>query len=229
MKSGIRWIALALTLVVVAGAVSWRRGQQSLAEARAEKDRLVRQAAEPGAGAVRERGLPGDATAVLSSDERLELMRLRRDVTELKVRRRELAGLTAEADALRSKLASLTHRTARQLPPGYVRMADARHRGTATPEAAVETFFWAMANRDPAAFLSVMPVEDLEGLRRKIDSGGADEVFPQKTTVPGFRVADREQLSPDEVRLHLELVPGSTVPMRLRRDPSDGAWRTVDD
>lgn len=93
-------------------------------------------------------------------------------------------------------------------------MTEARHRGSATPEAAVETFFWAMAHRDPQAFMSVAPPEDVEGIRRKIESGTADEMFGQHHLCSGiWRLAGREELGPGTTCGSMSSGAGDTMPM----------------
>jgi hypothetical protein len=212
-----------LLVAVVLGGVAVGVRQRSVAEARAEVAQ-VRQARADAGHALAAVSRPiREGAGSLTAEERLELMRLRSEVTDLKERQRALSPLTNRTTGLQQKLAALTNAAAGRMPQGYIRRADARNRGAATPEAAFETFLWAVEHRDVEVMLSLVPVQGAESMRQQLAKGGADKLFEDMPPFPGYRVAGREESGPDQVTLWLEMAPGQEVPMHMGRE--QGTWR----
>lgn len=165
----------------------------------------------------------------LTPDEKLELMQLRDRVSSLRERQRSGPGVSNENAQLRTQLASFGSAAQGTLPPGYLRRVDARNVGAATPEAAMESFLWAIRHRDVDAVLGAIVFREVQlgnFLRQQLESG-ADNDFTRtiEGALPGFRVAGKQELEPDRVRLDLDLGPGvkRTEEVHFRR--VDGDWR----
>lgn len=212
-----------LLAAAVLGGVAFGIRQRSVAEARAEavQVRLARAAAGADEVTVSQpvRGGAGSLTA----EERLELMRLRSEVTDLRERQRALGALTNRTAGLQQKLAALTNAAAGRMPKGYIRRADARNRGAATPEAAFETFLWAIEHRDADAVLALVPAEGAESMRQHLAKGGRDKFFDDMPPFPGYRVVASEESRPGHVTLRVETAPGQELPIQLGRE--QGTWR----
>ncbi len=166
----------------------------------------------------------------MSSEERLELLRLRNEVRQLRAESPQLEKLGEENQRLADELTSgkITPRRLVNLE-GTVAREDWRHAGFATPEAAIQTFFWAMASRNiEAVFQSVGPdtsagfrsamLEDPDEFR---ESFLKDNPFARAS---GFRIVTRTNVNDDKLRLEVQLAAdGMTVLFPLRRVGNE--WR----
>jgi hypothetical protein len=169
-------------------------------------------------------GSPSDAPPpgrVPSEAEHLELLRLRGQIKPLAERVAGVAGLSNQNVRLQARLAAA--KATPEFPPqGYIRRADAQNRGTATPESVIETFIWAVGNRDTNALLACLAEPMRESMAHQLTEQRADEFFKSQIRIPGFRIVDRKDDGPDEVTLTVELGPGLSNPVKFRRQ--DGAW-----
>lgn len=219
-------LGLALTVIAVGGFVLARSQQRELAgfrsgrisepaEHRVAPD-STDASAPMAAGGAESGAAPPEAAA------RVELMALRAKVTELQQRQRELAGVSNENLRLRSSLAGVSNLVARGLPAGFTRLDDARNRGQATPEAALETFLWSTKSRDSNVFLALMPPPAREFMARQIGEQGADAFFREQGKAPGFRIVGRAENGTDDVELKVEVAPGVIAPMKFHRNT--GSW-----
>lgn len=159
----------------------------------------------------------------LTPSERVELMELRSRVTDLRARQRSLAGATNEIAALLTRLNQMSNFAQGRMPEGYLRRASARNLGQATPEAAVETFFWALEHRDAPTLLTLVSADERTGMERMLADRGSDAFFREMPSLAGYRVAVRRESGPDEVRLELQIGPQKPWVLILRRE--GGAWR----
>jgi hypothetical protein len=175
----------------------------------------------PAAAATPDPAAPGPAGGALSDAEHLELLRLRGQIKPLAERVAGIAVLSNQNVRLQGKLAA-AKATPAVPPPGYIRRADTRNRGHATPEAAIETFFWAAQNHDTNALLASIAAPMRESMARQLAEQGTEEFFKTQMRIPGFRVADRKDNGPDEVILTIEFGPGLNGPMTFRRE--NGVW-----
>ena len=219
---------LALTLLFAASAVAlgvlWSRQRQQLRSLRAELESVrwapAAEAQSPDAAEA------VSGTVPLSPDERVERMRLRSGVTDLRQRQRLSGEITNRHTELLARLAAVSNRATARLPQDYKRSSEVVNRGHATPEAAVETLVWAIAHRDPVVFVASFPDAEASSLGKQLKEMGVPAFFQEVPKIPGFRVVRREESGPDEVTLHLELAPGTTLPVRLHREAA--GWRVVD-
>jgi hypothetical protein len=158
-----------------------------------------------------------------------ELLRLRSEVTRLTERRRELAGERAENERLRAQFATRGTNAAAgiRLPPGYIRRSEARNLGYSTPENTLQTFLWAMHNRDLTNFLQTLAPDVSARFRAQAGESRQpiDEFFNQTAGFVGVRILGRTQQSSDgSMALQVEVVPGVSSPPMIFRQ-FDGQWK----
>lgn len=156
---------------------------------------------------------------------RVELMRLRSQVTELRERLRERDKVSNELRKLEAQVDAAGRYANGRFPAGFRRRQDARAVGAATPEAALETFLWAMEHRDTNAFLESIDPRLRNQFAEQLATGGGDQFFAEGRVLPGFLIVGRTNVEPDMVELRVEAGVGGSLPLKLRR--VDGAWRLV--
>ncbi|MBM3881243.1 MAG: hypothetical protein FJ387_16220 [Verrucomicrobia bacterium] len=196
--------ALGLLCVVGLTLVAWQR--RELAELR-----------QPSARPAPPRSTPASpepetsTSSALSEAEKLELARLRGEVTRLRKQQRELGSVRAQHDRLRAQAGA----TAAQPPPagivlpaGYLRRSEAKMAGFATPDAALETFLWAIEQRDTNVLFQVVTLEGVKRLRESFAREGTEEFFQRLGVVPGVLVTNRVTHTDGSVELGVQFVPG---------------------
>ena len=154
-----------------------------------------------------------------------ELLQLRDQVTRLTARKRELAGVADENERLRAQLAARATNAA-QLPPDYLRRAQARMAGYNTPEATMETFLWAIQNRDFPNVLRSLTPESAQQLQTQIQQGGRlVEDFFHDSMLPGLRIVQQQKQEDGSIRLKVEIIPGSPVNDTIHLRQIAGQWK----
>ncbi|MCC7375526.1 MAG: hypothetical protein IT581_12795 [Verrucomicrobiales bacterium] len=160
-----------------------------------------------------------------TSVERVELMRLRSRVTELRERLRERDKLSNQLGQARAQLESVERYTNGKVPAGFRRRQDARMVGGATPEGAVETFFWAIEHQDTNALLQAVDPKSREQIQSQMGNRGSAEFFQEGKALSGFLIVGRTNLAPDLMELQIEVGAGMPTPMPMKLHWIDGAWR----
>lgn len=219
-------LALSGTVVLI-----WQRHSLAAARLRNQEDRplqtpssAVTQAAdEPELAAWRE--------------QTKDLPRLRNEVTQLRTRKAEVDAARQEHEQLLQASRDVL-RVPREAPPGFIAKEQLRNAGFATPEAAVETFFWAMResrldlmvqclspeHRDRKGFES-LPEETREKQIKSFQAEGMGD--RRSNNFSDFTVTDRQQLSEDTVVLSLRSSVGlRAAQYRLKRTGTE--WK-IDD
>jgi len=161
-----------------------------------------------------------------AADASSELLQLRSEVTRLKARQRELAGVPAEAERLRAQLASSGTNAAVPLPPGFIRKAEARMAGYSTPENTVESFLCALQNHDFTNLLKVLAPASAQDLQEQMQRDGQkpEEFFKHADALPGLAIRSQQALPDGSVELQVEFGPG-TPPQRIVVLPVNGEWK----
>ncbi len=182
--------------------------------------------APPAAAETSVAGATGMHAALVATPE---LLRLRSEVTRLTERRRELAGVRAENEQLRARLADrgTNGPGGYQLPPGYMRRTQARMVGYNTPEDTLQTFLWALQNHNLTNLLQAFAPEQAQQLRERATASpeAAQAFFKDTALFPGARVVKRqEDASTGSVALDIEIIPGEHGP-RITFRQIDGQWK----
>lgn len=205
--------------------------RSQLASLRAEQRQLLDQmaaraddSASPGTteATASNSGIPSPALVATP-----ELLRLRNEVTRLSERRRELAGVRAENERLRAQLASrgTNGLGGFQLPPGYVRLSEARMVGYNTPDDTLQSLLWATQHHDLTNVLQAFTPEMAEQFRAQAGkSSQSIEDFFSTYQAPGMAILSRKPESDGSVELEVETVPGAPSG-RISLRPVAGQWK----
>jgi hypothetical protein len=205
----------------------WSQGSQ-LAGLRAEQQQLLAARADntvsPGTAEVADASSGASPPALVATPE---LLRLRNDVTQLTERRRELAGARAENERLRAQLASRDTNGPGgfHLPPGYVRLSEARMVGYNTPDDTLQSLLWATQKHDLTNVLQAFMPEMAEQFRAQAGkSPQSIEDFFSTYQAPGIAILSRRPQPDGSVELEVETVPGAP-PDRISLRPVGGQWK----
>lgn len=224
MKNPGRWFWL-LAAVALVGAVLVVLQGRELRSLAAERDAIQALSARASEASRPDDSAPAkQAGRPLTSGERLELMNLRRQVTELAEVKRRAPRVADENAALRAQSASISNRVAAPFAPGWVRRSDARRVGFATPEAAFESFIWALQHRDTNTLFQALEPEMHETLRRNWNSAGAGGIWNMASRIPGFVIRNTSIATDGTAKLEVEVAPGVTLPEVTARQVNN-SWR----
>ena len=218
---------------MLAVAFLWER--TSIARLRVENESLRVEKLEADHLAEENRDLPKLRAAVAgASAERgpsTELLRLRNEVRRLRGQQPEIARLRAENERIRSELNSGKFNPRRLADlEGFIPRENWASAGFATPEAAAQSFFAAIASGDLEQLLRCASPEAAKDLRQQIQEDPEQfqreqrEELGRFAKVSGFRVAERRQLADDRIVLSLQFsAEGEAMPLPLRRVGSE--WK----
>ncbi len=183
--------------------------------------------------------VPGAASPTPAHAVSAELLKLRNAVSQLTRRRDELASIGRENERLKGQLASRA--TNGPSSSTYLRKADAKFSGYDTPEHTLQTFLWALQNKDFETWLNTLAPNVREPLQKAQQQGqfSADDFFRGTDDIPGFVIVSLESMdSPlaepandaagerEQVKAQVQIGPG--VPpwdIPLRR--INGQWQIV--
>lgn len=221
-----------LVLAVLGAIFAWERAaivmlhtqNESLRADKLEADRL----------ADENRDLPrlrARHPAVADRGGNAELLRLRNEVTELRAQQVEIQRQRA-ANQRTSEELKAGRFTPRRLADmeGAVPRGQWSFAGFATPEAAVQNFFAAIATADPEQIMRCMAPEDAEGLRKQMakDPEGMRKEFEQQFgklgNVSGYRITGTRSKGTDKMEVLVQVVAdGQSMPLSFRR--VDDEWK----
>ena len=157
-------------------------------------------------------------------NETRELHKLRNEVRQLRERKSDLAKLRAQNQQLRA-------RTNRDGGPTS-RAADARplvtkellaDAGWSSPEAALETFFWAFRERNAQKIRACFSDEPDVTLREQTDEQVLAGDAPLMATFKGFQIVARKVVSADEIKLGFRVIQSTAQGESVSRDSLDMA------
>jgi hypothetical protein len=199
--------------------------EHHLTSMRREQQRLIGQlsgSAEPApASAVEPEAPPSN------QEPPVELLQLRNEVNRLNRRKLELAGAPAENDRLKQQLVASRTNAARGLPPGYIHKSRARMVGYATPEDTLQTFLWAMQNRNLTNVLETLTPEAVAQFNKPFAHSPPERIFEDSEALIGLGVLEREPLPDGSMRLKLQVIPGIppiSTTLRLIGDEWKMSW-----
>jgi hypothetical protein len=205
-------VGLVAAASLVVGYLQWK-----------EKDRLasenaqLRSALEPAQSA--DSSTPAQKidpeTTAAATAEKLELLRLRNEVRQLREGAKELEKLRAEEAAL--KLENSRLRTAQAggestttNAPGLVAKQDWRFAGYSSPETTLQSWSYSMATGDLDGFLEALAPADRESFMKKNDMTKAKEKFAAEAkgsdNIAGYRILGRVSSTDEKVVLAIEIL-----------------------
>ncbi len=209
-------------LVLLAGgivAVGFK--QSAVARLRAEQQVLLSESQEARQLAAENEGIAKlreeYAEVVKLRDENKDLPRLRNEARQLRRQAEESGKLSAENERLRDTISANQSRGksgAPALPADFVTRAAMGDVGLSTPEAAVQTAFWAMSqgNLERVAQCFVDGGPNLNNAERE-----RTDMMEGMKSFPGFRIAEKKMISPDEVELGMQSsMGGPAAPIKLK-------------
>ena len=227
-------VATLLTLVAVlaALAISVRQGG-TIRELRQEVLRLASDSTAPAVPETPAQSAPAVAAMAggdaLTEAEHLELLRLRGQVTLLRSQVRGVTPAQQENAALKERLARAKANPGSPqsiLPPGYLLRRQARMAGQGSPEAALETFLWAIEHRDFATLQQVLTGDMARELSAQFGQQGAEAFWKSSGALPGFRVTGKKALPDGSVQMGLSFdLEESAMANSMSAHLIDGQWR----
>ena len=224
---------LAVTLTVLAF-------QRSAVSRTRQENETLRQAREE----AQRRGHENETVPQLRTEreEAESLRNANRDLLRLRNEVRQLRGQSGEIEALRKenqRLALVIRSLIDGKPPrladmeGYMAKEIWSNAGFATPESALQTFFWALRKGDFKPLTECLSPETRTSLARWQDPEQGRKFYlntrgwAQLVEIGGYVVSEREQVSDEEVLLGVQAAAGGVVVrMSLRR--SGNEWKFHD-
>ena len=224
-----RNVITVLAVVLCTGAV-WRVTvqRQELVRVRAEQGRLIALSVPASQEPTTQKGVDSDAQEAANPAEAVppELLQLRAEVQRLTRRLSELSAVSKEAEQLQAQLQNSRTNSAAgvRLPPGYLRKSQAQNVGYNTPEDTMQTFLWALQNRDLTNLTLAFKPETAErfGRTTMLERGFMGEA----SAIPGLRIVSRRQEPDGTIELEVEVVPGVQT-STFRLEAINGQWKIV--
>jgi len=224
-----RNVITVLAVVLCTGAV-WRVTvqRQELVRVRAEQERLIALSLPASQAPTTQKGGDSDAQEAANPAEAVppELLQLRAEVQRLSRRLSELSAVSKEAEQLQAQLQNSRTNSAAgvRLPPGYLRKSQAQNVGYNTPEDTMQTFLWAIQNRDLTNLTLAFKPETAErfGRTTMLERGFMGEA----SAIPGLRIVSRRQEPDGTIELEVEVVPGVQT-STFRLEAINGQWKIV--
>jgi hypothetical protein len=213
-------ISASFLAVVLTGAVWFQR--QTLHETRAERTRLQTPTA------ARETASPVDSDEIdhLRQSTR-QLPKLRNEVRQLRAQTNGIEILRTEQQRMLARLASITNAPPRPPPTaeqGFVMSDTWANAGLATPESAIQTFFWALRARNLEALAACLHPDHARNNGLLHETTGewnreALQEFLIMGNAPAFRIVKVESNSEDRIHAHIQAaVNGAIVTFDLARE-----------
>src|SRR5713101_7976765 len=202
-----RNVITVLAVVLCTGAV-WRVTvqRQELVRVRAEQGRLIALSVPASQEPTTQKGGDSEAQEAANPAEAVppELLQLRDEVQRLTRRLSELSAVSKEAEQLQAQLQNSQTNSAAgvRLPPGYLRKSQAQNVGYNTPEDTMQTFLWALQNRDLTNLTLAFKPET--GRRRQFERGFVGEA----SAGPGLGIGSRRQVPDGTIELEVGVVRG---------------------
>ena len=221
------FITLALAACVLF-AITWQR--KTLAQIHQQNETLLQAKEEAARLALENEELPklrAASSGSQASDISTDLLRLRNEVRQLRAQQPEVDHLRAENGRLDSEINSgITAPQKLSELEGFVAKESWSNAGFETPEAALQTFFWAIREGDLARIAECMPPKEGQYLLGLTKQGYEQErektvsEFQGMTQGSGFRIVNRTEEQGNLPRgaqtiVDRIIVEGTSVPARV--------------
>jgi hypothetical protein len=215
-------ITIALAVCVLA-AFTWQR--KALSQLRQQNETLLQTKEEAARLALENEDLPklrAANTSLSTGGDSSDLLRLRNEVRQLRAHRPELDRLRAENERLAAEINSgITAPQKLSEMEGFVAKESWSNAGFDTPEATVQTFFWAIREGDVARMAECMPAKERQYLLRLTGPGNEQErertlsEFQGLTQGSGFRIVNRAEEQGLMTRAGQSIAEGTPVPVKV--------------
>ncbi len=174
----------------------------------------------------------------LAHEEKLELMRLRNEVTQLRASNAALAKLEAENARLATGLQNVRAQSPSSNRQPGIERDQWNFQGYSTPEAAYMSALWALKEGQVQTVLASFTPEERQRFETDNQGGSPEEIADvlkkQIGSVSALRITRREQVSPTEVVLQTQMytsiddgVRKQAVPQAVRMRLVDSEWKTA--
>ena len=223
---------IAVCLLAAAVGVAWVQ-RNSIAALR-KKNIELRQQADAENAARENRGTPrhvDDQEIQSLTEATRELPKLRNEVRQLRQQKPEIDRLRSENGQLAAQIASGANRPKLAQIEGYVPKEKWAQAGFATPEATIQSFFWAIANQDTAYVVQCMAPKMQREYERQFAGKSLEEqkaVFAQGMEslgrMGGYRIAETQQVSENKVIIGIEAAAGGHV-MKMPLERIGNEWK----
>ncbi len=230
MKTSIGFL---LAIAILGGIGMAVLQHNAIARTRAEHQALVsdgeeaRRLAEQNKDIARLRAESSEAEKLREQNK--DLPSLRNEVRQLRRQAGDLAKLRTENGNLQARLQSGSQPNVTSMPPDFIGRAALFDAGQSTPEATVRTFFWAASqgNIQRAAACTLAGADNSRALSDADREQEQKRMANEFKDFAGFRIAEKQEISPDEVELKLQSsAGGEAMPMKLKR--TDAGWKMED-
>ena len=137
-----------------------------------------------------------------------EVLQLRNQVSQLRRRRDELLPVRAEHDRLVLELAD-RGTNASGLPRNFIRKSEARLVGYNSPEATLQSFLYAIRNRDLTNFFQAFTPEGISQLKSQgLESADRlEKLFDDSQDLIGVSILDQKRHQ-DVIAANVQILPG---------------------
>ncbi len=231
MKTTKQFVIRGLLLLLLAGGILVvAMKQNAIAALRAEHQTLLndsqeaQQLAKENGEIPRLRQEAGEAEKLRT--ENRDLPALRNQVGQLRRQTADLDRLRADHERLLVKVnaGQSSQSSTSTLPADYVTRDTLRDMGLSSPESSVQTFFWAVTTGNSKRLMQcIVDNQNQPKSESELESRG-QEMAKEFSAFPGFRIAEKTNLAPDEVRLGIQFSTGGAVlPVKFRFDGSQ--WK----
>ncbi|MEP6662102.1 MAG: hypothetical protein ABJC04_00435 [Verrucomicrobiota bacterium] len=171
-------------------------------------------------------------------DANRELPKLRNEIRLLRDRAKEWKTVNEENERLKNaKINSVSSGTAPARPAGFLDKSELRDVGLNSPEATVQTYFWAMtqgniprlyecSERKRAVFVSPdgVPFTHRGEITPEEAEKTRKEVIKEIKNFHGYGISEKKTISDDVVEVGLQSVNGGGV-MKMTLKRIDGVWK----
>jgi hypothetical protein len=171
----------------------------------------------------------------LTQSDKLELMRLRNEVTQLRSSNAALAKIESENARLRTELLSARAADPNNgAPPGSIARDQWSFRGYATPDAAYVSALWAMKEGRVDTLLSSLTPEQRQQFETDNQTNSQQEITDrlkkEVASMSAVHITSREQVSPGEVVLGIQVHTHPNVRLRnqVRMHLVNNEWKAAD-
>lgn len=221
-------VALASTAVVQRKTIATMRSNNATLQ---QQNEQARQLARENAEIANLRVQNQEVAGLMQANK--DLPKLRNEIRQLRQQKPETDRLRAENARLLAAIKSSTNTARARLADmeGYVAKESWTQAGFATAEAALQTFFWAIQQRDFQQVSECLSPDSRQGFAKEFEGKTEEErakIFEQGIGklggMTGYRISEKEQVADDTVNLGIQAAAGGHV-LRLQLKRFDGQWK----